>query len=99
MSSAGAYVRAGLPKATTALAVLTGEPQPLAPEGSRANATGSRCLQPVAGTRGRYWRRRHEPARPAAPPKSLTDPRPQLSAAILHSHLGCVNSSPPKSGL
>lgn len=33
MSATGTYVRAGLPEVATALAVLTGEPHPLAPEG------------------------------------------------------------------
>jgi hypothetical protein len=34
MSSTGTYVRAGLPEVATALSVLTGEPHPLAPEGT-----------------------------------------------------------------
>jgi integrase/recombinase XerC len=34
MSATGTYVRAGLPEVATALAVLTGEPHPLAPEGA-----------------------------------------------------------------
>ena len=38
LSSTGTYVRAGLPEVATALAVLTGEPHPLAPEG-RADAS------------------------------------------------------------
>ncbi len=33
MSATGTYVRAGLPEVATALAVLTGEPHPLVPEG------------------------------------------------------------------
>jgi integrase/recombinase XerC len=38
MSSTGTYVRAGLPEVATALAVLTGEPHPLAPgDGSDVN--------------------------------------------------------------
>ena len=37
MSSTGTYVRAGLPEVATALAVLTGEPHPLAPEGPRTD--------------------------------------------------------------
>jgi hypothetical protein len=32
MSATGTYVRAGLPEVATALAVLTGEPHPLASE-------------------------------------------------------------------
>ena len=36
MSATGTYVRAGLPEVATALAVLTGEPHPLAPEGAGA---------------------------------------------------------------
>ena len=32
MSATGTYVRAGLPEVVTALAVLTGEPHPLAPK-------------------------------------------------------------------
>ena len=41
MSATGTYVRAGLPEVATALAVLTGEPHPLAPEGAGAGADGS----------------------------------------------------------
>ena len=37
MSATGTYVRAGLPEVATALSVLTGEPHPLAPEGSSAD--------------------------------------------------------------
>jgi len=37
MSATGTYVRAGLPEVATALAVLTGEPHPLAPEGASAD--------------------------------------------------------------
>ena len=36
MSATGTYVRAGLPEVATALAVLTGETHPLAPEGPGA---------------------------------------------------------------
>ena len=39
MSSTGTYVRAGLPEVATALAVLTGEPHPLAPEGPRTEVS------------------------------------------------------------
>jgi integrase len=41
MSATGTYVRAGLPEVATALAVLTGEPHPLASEGAGAGADGS----------------------------------------------------------
>ena len=41
MSSTGTYVRAGLPEVATALAVLTGEPHPLAPEGASADTNSS----------------------------------------------------------
>ena len=41
MSATGTYVRAGLPEVATALAVLTGEPHPLAPEGAGISADGS----------------------------------------------------------
>jgi integrase/recombinase XerC len=41
MSSTGTYVRAGLPEVATALAVLTGEPHPLAPEGPRTDVSHS----------------------------------------------------------
>ena len=44
MSATGTYVRAGLPEVATALAVLTGEPHPLAPEGAGARADGSPTL-------------------------------------------------------
>ena len=37
MGATGTYVRAGLPEVATALSVLTGEPHPLAPEGSRTD--------------------------------------------------------------
>ena len=37
MAATGTYVRAGLPEVATALAVLTGEPHPLAPEGPSAD--------------------------------------------------------------
>jgi integrase/recombinase XerC len=39
MSATGTYVRAGLPEVAAALAVLTGEPHPLAPEGPSADAS------------------------------------------------------------
>ena len=42
MAATGTYVRAGLPEVATALAVLTGEPHPLAPDGSSAEARSSR---------------------------------------------------------
>lgn len=41
MSSTGTYVRAGLPEVATALAVLTGEPHPLAPGGPRTDVNHS----------------------------------------------------------
>jgi hypothetical protein len=41
MTATGTYVRAGLPEVTTALAVLTGEPHPLAPEGPRTGVSHS----------------------------------------------------------
>jgi len=41
MSSTGTYVRAGLPEVATALAVLTGEPHPLAPGGPRSDVNHS----------------------------------------------------------
>jgi hypothetical protein len=41
MSATGTYVRAGLPEVATALAVLTGESHPLAPEGAHVGADGS----------------------------------------------------------
>jgi integrase/recombinase XerC len=41
MSSTGTYVRAGLPEVATALAALTGEPHPLAPEGPRTGVNRS----------------------------------------------------------
>ena len=41
MSATGTYVRAGLPEVATALAVLTGEPHPLAPEGAGVDADDS----------------------------------------------------------
>jgi integrase/recombinase XerC len=44
LSSTGTYVRAGLPEVATALAVLTGEPHPLAPEGPGDDAARSREL-------------------------------------------------------
>ena len=37
MGATGTYVRARLPEVATALSVLTGEPHPLAPEGSRTD--------------------------------------------------------------
>jgi hypothetical protein len=44
MSATGTYVRAGLPEVATALAVLTGESHPLAPEGAHVGAVGpTRC--------------------------------------------------------
>jgi integrase len=44
MSATGTYVRAGLPEVATALAVLTGEPHPLAPEGADAGPDGVTVL-------------------------------------------------------
>ena len=41
MGATGTYVRAGLPEVATALSVLTGEPHPLAPEGSRTDINHS----------------------------------------------------------
>jgi hypothetical protein len=41
MSATGTYVRAGLPEVATALAVLTGEPHPLAPEGPSTDTSNS----------------------------------------------------------
>ena len=41
MAATGTYVRAGLPEVATALAVLTGEPHPLASEGSRSSGSHS----------------------------------------------------------
>jgi hypothetical protein len=41
MSSTGTYVRAGLPEVATALAVLTGEPHPLALRGRRTDVDPS----------------------------------------------------------
>jgi integrase/recombinase XerC len=39
LAATGTYVRAGLPEVATALAVLTGEPHPLAPEGLGADTS------------------------------------------------------------
>jgi hypothetical protein len=39
LSATGTYVRAGLPEIAAALAALTGEPHPLAPEGPRDGAS------------------------------------------------------------
>jgi len=41
MGATGTYVRARLPEVATALSVLTGEPHPLAPEGSRTDTNHS----------------------------------------------------------
>jgi integrase len=41
MGATGTYVRAGLPEVATALSVLTGEPHPFAPEGSRTDINHS----------------------------------------------------------
>ena len=41
MAATGTYVRAGLPEVATALAVLTGEPHPLAPEGLGTEVSSS----------------------------------------------------------
>ena len=54
MSSTGTYVRAGLPEVATALAVLTGEPHPLVPEGAGAGADGSPEPADEGITRHRY---------------------------------------------
>jgi hypothetical protein len=54
MFSAGTYVRAGLPEATTALAVLTGEPYPSRRKGLEPTPPGpdacSRLLEPGDAT-------------------------------------------------
>ena len=59
MGATGTYVRAGLPEVAAALSVLTGEPHPLAPEGS-----GSELCPPAltAGQTVKHCGERHLPA-------------------------------------
>jgi hypothetical protein len=54
MSATGTYVRAGLPEVATALAVLTGERHPLAPEGAGARADSSPALADEGVAQHRY---------------------------------------------